>query len=254
MKNAKILLLDIGNTYIKWGLLEKSKLNNLNSMRNTNFLSMEHDDLKEVFPTDIGRVIVSSVAAEDIDRKLSELIESYYDCSIEFACSELSAHGVKSGYKNATQLGVDRWVAMIAARAHFSGDVTVIDLGTAVTIDTIDKNGKHIGGQIFPGLQLMLNSLNQRTDRISLSLHNNNHTNTKNKFWGDKTDDAIVFGACNAICGAIERAIRSLQESGYSPTIILTGGDASTLKSLMDKDYIHRPNLVLEGLVVIANN
>jgi type III pantothenate kinase len=143
---------------------------------------------------------------------------------------------------------------MIAAKTQFSGDITVIDLGTAVTIDTIDEFGDHIGGQILPGLQLMLSSLDKKTDRITLPSISNDLTNMKINFWADNTNDAIIFGACNAICGAIERAIICLQENGHSPTVILTGGDALVFKNLMNEGYRHRPNLVLEGLAIIANS
>ena len=254
MRTTRTLLFDIGNTFIKWGLLEERKLVDLGCIRNEDFLAKECDVLIKLIPTGAGRVIACSVAPKNINTKLTALISNNYDCLIEYVRSESMAYGIKFGYADASQLGVDRWVAMIAAHTHFSGDITVIDLGTAVTIDTLDEYGNHIGGQILPGLQLMLSSLDKKTDRITLPLISNDLTNIKNNLWADNTDDAIVFGGCNAICGAIERAIIYLQENGYSSTIILTGGDALVFKNLMNKEYMHRPNLVLEGLAVIANS
>ena len=254
MKNPKTLLFDVGNTFIKWGLLDELKLVDLGCIRNEDFLAKECDALIKLIPPDAGRVIACCVASNNIDAKLTTLIANNYDCLIEYVQSESMAYGIRSGYQDASQLGVDRWVAMIAAKTQFSGDITVIDLGTAVTIDTIDEYGDHIGGQILPGLQLMLSSLDKKTDRITLPLISNDLTNMKINFWGDNTNDAIVFGACNAICGAIERAIIYLQENGHSPTVILTGGDALIFKNLMKEGYTHRPNLVLEGLAVIANS
>ena len=254
MKNPKTLLFDVGNTFIKWGLLDELKLVDLGCIRNEDFLAKECNALIKLIPPDAGRVIACCVASNNIDAKLTTLISNNYDCLIEYVQSESMAYGIRSGYQDASQLGVDRWVAMIAAKTQFSGDITVIDLGTAVTIDTIDEYGDHIGGQILPGLQLMLSSLDKKTDRITLPLISNDLTNMKINFWGDNTNDAIVFGACNAICGAIERAIIYLQENGHSPTVILTGGDALIFKNLMKEGYTHRPNLVLEGLAVIANS
>ena len=254
MKNPKTLLFDVGNTFIKWGLLDELKLVDLGCIRNEDFLAKECNALIKLIPPDAGRVIACCVASNNIDAKLTTLISNNYDCLIEYVQSESMAYGIRSGYQDASQLGVDRWVAMIAAKTQFSGDITVIDLGTAVTIDTIDEYGNHIGGQILPGLQLMLSSLDKKTDRITLPLISNDLTNMKINFWGDNTNDAIVFGACNAICGAIERAIIYLQENGHSPTVILTGGDALIFKNLMKEGYTHRPNLVLEGLAVIANS
>ena len=254
MKMTRTLLFDIGNTFIKWGLLDELKLVDLGCIRNEDFLAKECDALIKLIPPDAGRVIACCVASNNIDAKLTTLIANNYDCLIEYVQSESMAYGIRSGYQDASQLGVDRWVAMIAAKTQFSGDITVIDLGTAVTIDTIDEFGDHIGGQILPGLQLMLSSLDKKTDRITLPSISNDLTNMKINFWADNTNDAIIFGACNAICGAIERAIICLQENGHSPTVILTGGDALVFKNLMNEGYRHRPNLVLEGLAIIANS
>lgn len=254
MKMTRTLLFDVGNTFIKWGLLDELKLVDLGCIRNEDFLAKECDALIELIPPDAGRVIACCVASNNIDAKLTTLIANNYDCLIEFVQSESMAYGIRSGYQDASQLGVDRWVAMIAAKTQFSGDITVIDLGTAITIDTIDEYGDHIGGQILPGLQLMLSSLDKKTDRITLPSISNDLTNMKINFWADNTNDAIIFGACNAICGAIERAIICLQENGHSPTVILTGGDALVFKNLMNEGYRHRPNLVLEGLAIIANS
>ena len=254
MKMTRTLLFDIGNTFIKWGLLDELKLVDLGCIRNEDFLAKECDALIKLIPPDAGRVIACCVASNNIDAKLTTLIANNYDCLIEYVQSESMAYGIRSGYQDASQLGVDRWVAMIAAKTQFSGDITVIDLGTAVTIDTIDEYGDHIGGQILPGLQLMLSSLDKKTDRITLPSISNDLTNMKINFWADNTNDAIIFGACNAICGAIERAIICLQENGHSPTVILTGGDALVFKNLMNEGYRHRPNLVLEGLAIIANS
>lgn len=254
MKMTRTLLFDVGNTFIKWGLLDELKLVDLGCIRNEDFLAKECDALIKLIPPDAGRVIACCVASNNIDAKLTTLIANNYDCLIEYVQSESMAYGIRSGYQDASQLGVDRWVAMIAAKTQFSGDITVIDLGTAVTIDTIDEFGDHIGGQILPGLQLMLSSLDKKTDRITLPSISNDLTNMKINFWADNTNDAIIFGACNAICGAIERAIICLQENGHSPTVILTGGDALVFKNLMNEGYRHRPNLVLEGLAIIANS
>ena len=83
-----------------------------------------------MIPTGAGRVIACSVAPKNINTKLTALISNNYDCLIEYVRSESMAYGIKFGYADASQLGVDRWVAMIAAHTHFSGDITVIDLGT----------------------------------------------------------------------------------------------------------------------------
>ena len=151
-------------------------------------------------------------------------------------------------------MGVDRWVAMIGAKAEFRGGLCIVDAGTAVTIDAIDKNGNHLGGQIIPGLALMGNALRSEASDISTAKRTPRVPGPGMSMFASNTDSAVQSGAVNAICGAIDRAAKVLRSEGYRARIVLTGGDASRiLKQLGDK-VLHRPNLVLQGLAFMVQS
>jgi type III pantothenate kinase len=141
---------------------------------------------------------------------------------------------------------------MIGARAEFNGEIAIIDAGTAVTIDFVNKKGVHIGGQILPGLHLMLKALDDSTRNISTSGITEDILQREIDLWAKDTTSAVISGAYNALCGAIIRSVSDLRKMGFKPKVILTGGDARFLMNFLDKSYLYRPNLVLNGLASIA--
>ena len=171
-------------------------------------------------------------------------------CNVEvrFAHSQKAAFGVTSSYRQPRRLGVDRWAAMIGARAESKSALCVVDAGTAVTIDALDRHGQHLGGQIIPGLHLMARSLKSDTDGIAGVRVRPADPGTGMALFANRTERAIQTGALNAICGAIERAVRIMRAEGLRPRIILTGGGASRILKQLDGKVLHRPNLVLQGL------
>ena len=78
----------------------------------------------------------------------------------------LESGSVRNGYEDIAQLGVDRWAAIVGAYTHFGSAVCIVDAGTAVTVDLVRDGGRHLGGLIVPGLQLMRSSLEQDTEDI----------------------------------------------------------------------------------------
>jgi type III pantothenate kinase len=151
--------------------------------------------------------------------------------------------GVSSCYAAPQQLGSDRWAALIAAHyLYMERDVLVVQIGTAVTIDTLAADGRFQGGLILPGLNLMLDTLTRNTAGLAPQL---------GKFAAlpDNTADAMFSGAVNAIAGAVERSYRKLANS---PICLLSGGDVDILLPLLNIPAQIADNLVLEGLLRIA--
>ena len=151
-------------------------------------------------------------------------------------------------------MGVDRWVAMIGARSEFRGGLCIVDAGTAVTIDAIDKNGNHLGGQIIPGLALMSHALSSEASDIPAVKRAPRLPEPGMAVFASNTDGAVQSGAVNAICGAIDRAAKVLRSEGYRAKIVLTGGDASRILKQLGDNVLHRPNLVLQGLAFMAQS
>jgi type III pantothenate kinase len=145
-------------------------------------------------------------------------------------------------------MGVDRWVAMIGAWDEIHAACLVVDAGTAVTIDALDGNGQHLGGQILPGVTLMSDALASSTSDIPDTSRRSIRGASGMEIFANNTGGAVAHGTLSAVTGAIERAARALRDSRQDPELILTGGDASRILKSLDGEPIHRPHLVLQGL------
>jgi type III pantothenate kinase len=254
MSDIRALLFDIGNTRLKWGLLENGRLRRTGDVNHDRLQASGFAALTTRLPRRVDKVLASNVAGSSFATRLSGAIGIHCDCDVHFVRSEKQGFGVTNGYRRPRRLGVDRWVAMIGARSEFRGAMCIVDAGTAVTIDAMDNNGLHFGGQIIPGLALMGGTLRSDTSDIPTAKRKPRDPGRGLAMFASNTDAAVHNGAMNAVCGAIDRAVRILREEGHRPRIVLTGGDASRiLKQLGDK-VTHRPNLVLQGLAFMVQS
>ncbi|HSM31737.1 MAG TPA: type III pantothenate kinase [Woeseiaceae bacterium] len=243
----KALLLDVGNTRLKWGVLEDDRIHRTGHIAMRKIREEGLGVLTSRLPRNVEAVHVSNVAGATFATRLSGVIGMHCGCDVHFAKSEREACGVRSGYRHPRRLGVDRWVAMIGARAELESACIVVDAGTAVTIDALDDEGRHLGGQIFPGVRLMFEALTASTSDIPAVGRQLSATSGLDMF-GDSTSKAVQNGAWNAVAGAVDRAITTLRSNAYDPAVVLTGGDASRMLTALGTEPLHRPHLVLQGL------
>ena len=249
---SKILLMDIGNTMIKWGVLENKALSGIGSLLTPHSSDFDLKPLFMSLPSDVKSIVASCVLSRETQIKLAELISDHFKLVIEFIEPKNRFSGLTNGYTNPSKLGADRWAAMIGAHDEFGGNILVIDMGTAITIDYINTEGLHEGGQILPGLKSFFNILDQSTGSINTKINISDIAAQNIKKWGKNTDDAIISGAMMAISSAINHAVFSFKMKGSRPSVILTGGDAIYFKDVFDYTLFYRPNLVIEGLARIA--
>jgi type III pantothenate kinase len=254
MSDAASLLFDVGNTRLKWGLYQDGRIGRSGSVTHETLRDTGFAALTTKLPRRIEKIIASNVAGASFATRLSAAIGLHCDGEIRFVHSDKRAYGVTNGYVQVRRLGVDRWVAMIAAYAERRAAAVVVDAGTAVTIDVIDKSGLHLGGQIIPGLRLMASSLATQTADLPPPGRGRRPLSGGIGMFAGSTGAAITNGACNAVCGAIDRAARAVRSSGMRPRIVLTGGDASSILPLIDGKVQHQPNLVLQGLAFIIDS
>ena len=129
---------------------------------------------------------------------------------------------------------------MIGAHYEFGGNILVVDMGTAITIDYINAEGVHKGGQvILPGLKSFFNILNQSTGSINTKININDTAAQDIKKWGKKhVDDAVISGAMSAISGAINAAVFSFKIEDSMPSVILTGVTQFILKTYLIIHYL----------------
>jgi len=242
------LLLDVGNTRLKWGVLDDGGIRRTGHISQEKLREQGLSALTTKLPRRVDAVWVSNVVGTSFATRLSGVLGLHCNADVHFARSERRGWGVTNGYRQPRRLGVDRWVAMVGAWSEIQSACLVVDAGTALTLDAIDDDGVHLGGQIIPGAETMFESLATATSDIPHVAASSKQSSGDLKMFGANTAAAVREGAQNAVAGAIERAIRTLRSNAYDPTIILTGGGASRILGALEETPMHSPNLVLSGL------
>jgi type III pantothenate kinase len=247
------LLIDIGNTRIKWATLVDG------AFEVSGELVHRGQDPNGVlgflgqFDAKPDSVRVANVAGAAMGQAITDAVYARWNLAIEFAKTQASAGPVRNGYHDYRQMGVDRWLAILAAFERYHQPVCVVDVGTAVTIDQVDGAGVHLGGLIVPGLDLMRRALISDTGDIESWVGARSEGGeTENLILGRSTAEAIGGGGLTAICGLIERCEERLSSQYGDSVLVLTGGDAGRIMPKISTQLDHRPLLVLEGLVIYS--
>jgi pantothenate kinase, type III len=236
---AMKLLIDAGNTRIKWALVNQDEW-----LRNGVLPVEQAGALPQQFAGvhDIQQIWVSNVAGEAVAQHIRN-VKVGQSASFNFIVAREMQCGVRNGYSNAGQLGSDRWAALIAAWHLVHGKCMVVNCGTAITIDTLSGQGKFLGGLILPGVELMQSSLVAATSQLKPE-------QGEYAAFPLNTADALFSGAIQACCGAIERQYALLDDD--SAPLILSGGAAGVLQKSLNLPLNVVDNLVLQGLLLIA--
>lgn len=241
------LLLDIGNSRVKWGVLDAGRLVATGALAH----SGEAHAWPEAVPPRLAGALAANVAGAGPARSLAASLRRHAGVELEFLSTAREGWGVVCGYRDPARLGVDRWAAMIGARARHRDALLVVDAGTALTIDALAAGGRHLGGMIVPGLSLLGAALTRSTSDIADSGDDEPDAEGIALF-ADDTGRAVLNGARIALAGAVRAARGLFDRAAESPRIVLTGGDAPRILGLLEADVEHRPHLVLEGLAVVA--
>lgn len=243
-----VLLMDIGNSRIKWGVLEDGGIHRTGHISQERIRDKGLQVLTTKIPRRINDVFVSNVAGTTFATRLSGVVGAHCGCDVRFARTERQGWGVSNSYTQPRRMGVDRWVAMVGAWAEIQDACLVVDVGTAMTIDAVDDEGQHLGGQIIPGVATMASALTSATSDIPQVKPAPGRGSADLGMFGRNTAAAVREGAQNAVAGAVDRAIQTLQSNSYEPAVVLTGGDASRILNSLCETPMHRPHLVLQGL------
>ena len=253
----KTLLIDAGNSSIKWALSSttSSSLTKQQRVYYANKPAVEclGAVLKQVL-SDCDSLVIVSVLGDNFIKQ-AENLATRSSISFKNISSQEELAGVRNAYTETHKLGADRFVGMIAAH-HLSKSATiVIDVGTATTIDAIDKSGQHLGGLILPGSKLCADSLLKNT--AQLSEFNDAEVQAPVLFSKETTQaisSASVFGlagAIDSICEKMEAEINNNSKQEISR--ILCGGGAENLLPFMQGDYQHHDDLLMIGLQKLVN-
>jgi type III pantothenate kinase len=239
------LLIDIGNSRIKWSWARGGELETERAGQG-DFAALE----RACRPADASRpieVLLASVAGADRVRQVAELCKVRWDLAPRILYSREEQGGVRNGYAEPAQLGVDRWLAVVGAVAVYGKPVVVWDLGTATTLDAVDGSGQHLGGWILPGPSTMLDSLAQDT-RLKVPVEPGEATVIEP---GHSTAECIRRGVLAAQVGALNQFMKQVEHrSGEKPRLVVAGGAADAVLGHQRIEYTRDPWLVFRGMLV----
>lgn len=241
------LLLDIGNSSVNWAMEEggQFKIDGAFRYDKDNFDNSLQDNLLSLQkPT---QILIANVAGNKVFGRLEAWVKQQWQLECWQPSVSERFHQLKNSYINTQEMGIDRWLAMVAAWEKHQTALCVVGCGTALTIDSIDSQGNHLGGYIVPGIELMQQALITKTECINVPT--DKHASID---YAQNTQAAINNGAFFASTAMIDRAVMHLSEKLQTlPKCIIFGGMAELISPLLKDQFEHEPNLVLCGLLIV---
>lgn len=242
-----ILLLDLGNTRLKFALLDGSEFTHRGAFAWDADIAHELATLWATWPAP-SRVLGASVVDTARETAVAVAAERAFRIAPTWVRTPAEACGVTNAYAEPHRLGVDRFLAMVDARAAGRAPCVLASVGTALTLDALAADGTHLGGWIAPGPLLMQQSVLGATVQVRPG-----HAGEVRDL-ADNTADGLASGCWQACAALVDRFVdRSAALLGGSPVVTLGGGDAGVLAPLLERDVMLVPDTVLRGLAVWAN-
>jgi type III pantothenate kinase len=239
------LVLDVGNSALKWGLVDDRGVHDAGRVLHREVgiaaaLASLPTGLAD-HPDIVGVNVAGPAAAISV--------EEWARGAVGWVQVSDAAAGVRNGYLQPRQLGVDRWVALIGARRLGAGPWVVVGCGTALTIDLLRADGEHLGGYIVPGLHAMRGMLGALTSGVQVGPVETSSAPARD------TAGAVSAGSRRALSALISAARAEAPSDPAGPwRLLLTGGDAPALLNQLDGDVRHEPHLVLLGAAALMDH
>ena len=223
------LLVDVGNTAVKVGVDCDGKIAQINE---TDIPWLDVDD-----------IVVAQVGHANALASIKQHA-ARYNINIRQATVTPKLGKVNCGYAQYQNLGVDRWLAVIAGHYLYPNQYcVVVDSGTATKVDVVNQVGQHLGGWILPGLDMMIASLLANTEKVF-----SDNTSLFEQGLGRNTPNAVKNGALVSTLGAVYTAIAQLECEATDIQVIFAGGYGELLQQHYDKPSVFIDDLVLKGL------
>jgi len=240
MENLKkMLLIDSGNTFTKFGILKGKKLFKVLNLKNS---SLASEKIEKILSTSNTCILCS--VRPDITKLIKKTAKK-----AKTKIEEVKAKRLKPliDYKTPYTLGSDRIANFLGAISKQKPPLIIIDIGSAITCDIVDRNGKFLGGFILPGVEMCLTALHRKTALLP-------HLKFRKirKIYGDRTKNAILLGVFNTLGGGMERCVAVLKKKFPDAKIVVTGGGYQIFKNAIPFKHTYRKNLTLEGLFYFA--
>lgn len=238
------LYVDVGNTALKWRRRDGKQ-----AWQGGEFHQRHWDRALEralCGEHALDQIWVASVAGPEADQRIAELIQARTGLRARFYYSQQEDFGVWNCYREPRRLGVDRWVALIECWQRFGAGI-IIDCGSALTIDAVDGEGRFLGGYIVPGLGMLRNALLRDTADVHVEQV------TAGLGLGQSTGECVHNGLLRLSVAFVTDVVLELRERlPDTCKVLVTGGDSTELSSAFPFEFLHLPDLVLDGLERIA--
>lgn len=230
-----ILDVDLGNTRLKWRLFGQA---------HSGSVPPTAAGIAQVASQcrGVSRIRMASVADQQLTANVRAWLGTHVQVAAEVCAVRRRCGVFETAYDN-SRLGVDRWLAVLAAWHHFKSACIVVDAGTAFTVDLVTAAGRHSGGYIVPGYRSMLDTLWCNTSGVKAEPAED----VIDLAPGLSTNDAVNRGVVQMYLGLIERTRAAMQDI---PVLVLAGGDASLLRPHLGESR-HCPDLVFDGLNIV---
>ena len=227
------LIIDIGNTLVKYAVFNNDQL--VEILKTSEIETGKVNTLIKEF--DIKNVIISSVRKEMNWNLDVEVIHLSHKTSLP----------INLNYKTPETLGKDRIANIVGVSYEYPNkNAVVIDAGTCITYDFINKNKEYLGGRISPGLEMRYKSLNEFTELLpKLSVSG------ESKFIGDDTDSSIFSGVEQGVLSEVDSLISVFRKENEDLIVVVTGGDTFFFENALKNSIFADQNLVLKGLNII---
>jgi type III pantothenate kinase len=244
-----ILLVDAGNTRIKWRIVSGRELLAYGVVLTTQVATLEQS--WRAYP--LTGAVLSCVADAAVRAGLTSLMATQ-GIAAHWVLPVREKYGLTNLYDAPEQLGADRYAALIAAARLQLRDCVVVSVGTATTVDMLGRNGVFLGGVIVPGPDLMRAALLGGTGQVEARMRQEGSSVTPTALPRD-TDTAVAMGIALAQAGVVKAMCERMPGApDQQPLVILTGGARDQLRDWLSNEVIEIEDLVLEGLAWIARD
>lgn len=232
-----IIDIDIGNTRVKWRVRDGARPIARGTQNTDRLIDGAALQLDQVPRLSAARIC--SVADDSVGQNIQRQLRTRDDIEARFARVSRRAGGVECGYSPVEALGTDRWLAMLAGFQRVAGATLIVDAGSALTLDIVTAEGRHLGGYIVAGQRLMRSALWRGTHAVKVD-----STPVGNLLVPPtNTLDAVGNGGLLSATAMIEKIARQ-----HCAAIVMTGGDGRLLAAHLAVPTLYFDDLVLEGL------
>ena len=245
-----ILTIDIGNTTTKFGVFDNETLIKRHLI--PTIRSKSADEIYESIGNELNynfRGAIISTVVPELNESFQKLIENHFNTTAIFVNHDFDWQ-FKINYNPPESVGIDRLIAAFAAVQKYGKPCIICDFGTATNIEVVNKSGEYVGGIITAGINLLADSLHQRTSKLP-----KNELRKPEKVIGDSTITAIQSGVYFGYIGLVDGIIkRMIDELGEKPKVIGTGGLVNLIAESSKMIKIVDENLMLDGLRMIYDS